>query len=460
MAEVVPTLRVPDGFDVPAYCAELLGRWHNPLIRHRTAADRHGRQPEAAAAAARPGPRAAGRRDASRGWSASRSRPGCASCPPGPATTARRCRWTTRSPTGCAPPSPAASEPRGRRGRAARAARGLRRRPARRPPLPRAPDRLPDHPHPRRGRCGGPRRRTDGVPVTPLVLDDDRLLPPDPTTRAIARELYAGVRDLPLVSMHGHVEAAVLATDDPFPDPAQLLVVPDHYVTRMLVSQGATLESLGVPRLDGGPVETDMRAVWRRFCAGWHLFRGTPSRLWLEHELHDVFGVRVAAVRGDRRPGLRPDRRLPRPPGVPAAGAVRRVPARDPGHHRLPDERPVPARRDRGLGLAGRGRADVPAGRAGAPGPARLEGRRRAAGRGLRRRRPTRTPASSPRSSSAARRSRGPARGPPTTGTRPPTRPRWSAPTPSGSTPTGCAAPSTRPARRRSRRTCSSRWGG
>ncbi len=129
--------------------------------------------------------------------------------------------------------------------------------------------------------------------MNPLVLDDDRLLPADPRSRAVARELYAAVRDLPLVSMHGHVEAAVLATDEPFPDPAQLLVVPDHYVTRMLVSQGATLESLGVPRLDGGPVETDMRAVWRRFCAGWHLFRGTPSRLWLEHELHDVFGVRV-----------------------------------------------------------------------------------------------------------------------------------------------------------------------
>ncbi len=129
--------------------------------------------------------------------------------------------------------------------------------------------------------------------MTALVLDDDRLLPADPGARAVARELYAGVRDLPLVSMHGHVDAALLATDEPFPDPAQLLVVPDHYVTRMLVSQGATLASLGVPRRDGGPVETDMRAVWRRFCSGWHLFRGTPSRLWLEHELHDVFGVRV-----------------------------------------------------------------------------------------------------------------------------------------------------------------------
>jgi glucuronate isomerase len=127
----------------------------------------------------------------------------------------------------------------------------------------------------------------------PLQLDDDRILPTDPAVRAIAREIFAAVRDLPLISMHGHVEASVLADDEPFGDPAQLLVVPDHYVTRMLVSQGVRLEELGVPRRDGGPVETDGRAIWRRFCAGWHLFRGTPSRFWLEQELHDVFGVNV-----------------------------------------------------------------------------------------------------------------------------------------------------------------------
>jgi glucuronate isomerase len=130
-------------------------------------------------------------------------------------------------------------------------------------------------------------------PVRPLELDDDRILPTEPAVRAIAREIFAAIRDLPLISMHGHVDASVLARDEPFPDPAQLLVVPDHYVTRMLVSQGMLLADLGVPRRDGGPVEQDGRAIWRRFCAGWHLFRGTPSRFWLEQELHDVFGVRV-----------------------------------------------------------------------------------------------------------------------------------------------------------------------
>ncbi|WP_299033316.1 glucuronate isomerase [uncultured Pseudokineococcus sp.] len=129
--------------------------------------------------------------------------------------------------------------------------------------------------------------------MRPLQLDDDRILPPDPHARAVAREIYGAVRGLPLISMHGHVEASVLARDEAFGDPASLLVVPDHYVTRMLVSQGTRLEDLGVPRRDGGPVETDGRAIWRRFCAGWHLYRGTPSRYWLEQELHDVFGVRV-----------------------------------------------------------------------------------------------------------------------------------------------------------------------
>ena len=129
--------------------------------------------------------------------------------------------------------------------------------------------------------------------ATPLVLHPDRALPADPATREVARRLYDTTRSLPLVCMHGHVEAEVLADDLPFPDPAHLLVVPDHYVTRMLVSQGIPLEDLGVPRRDGGAVESDPRAIWRRLCFNWHLFRGTPSRYWLEHELVEVFGVRV-----------------------------------------------------------------------------------------------------------------------------------------------------------------------
>ncbi|WP_125773178.1 glucuronate isomerase [Antribacter gilvus] len=125
--------------------------------------------------------------------------------------------------------------------------------------------------------------------TAPWTLHPDRALPADPTTRDVAREIYTATRDLPIVSMHGHVDVATFADDSPFPDPAQLLVVPDHYLTRMLVSQGARLADLGVGT--GPEVETDPRAIWRRFCAGWKHFRGTPTRFWLEHELVEIFGV-------------------------------------------------------------------------------------------------------------------------------------------------------------------------
>jgi glucuronate isomerase len=119
----------------------------------------------------------------------------------------------------------------------------------------------------------------------------DLLFPAEPQTRAIARELFAHVRELPLLSPHGHVDPGILADDQPFPDPAQLLISPDHYVTRMLLSQGIPPGELGVRRLDGGEAQTDPRKIWRTFSDNWHLFRGTPSKLWLEQTLRDVFGV-------------------------------------------------------------------------------------------------------------------------------------------------------------------------
>lgn len=122
-------------------------------------------------------------------------------------------------------------------------------------------------------------------------LHDDRLLPADPQVRAIARELYDQVRDLPLVCPHGHVAADLLADDEPFPDPAQLLIVPDHYVHRMLHSVGIPLSDLGIPRVDGPTPPVDPREVWRKFCEHWHLYRATPTRLWIEQELVEVFDV-------------------------------------------------------------------------------------------------------------------------------------------------------------------------
>jgi glucuronate isomerase len=131
-----------------------------------------------------------------------------------------------------------------------------------------------------------------------LRLDADRALPPDPATREPARTIYAATRSLPLVCMHGHVDAALLADDRPFGDPAGLLITPDHYVTRLIHAAGVPLEALGV----GAGAETDPRAIWRTFCTHWHLFRGTPSRFWLVHELVEVFGVGTApsAATADR----------------------------------------------------------------------------------------------------------------------------------------------------------------
>lgn len=151
-----------------------------------------------------------------------------------------------------------------------------------------------------------------------MLLHDDRLFPADPVTRGIARRLYATIRDLPIISPHGHTDPRWFAEDQPFPDPATLLVKPDHYIFRMLYSQGVRLEQLGIPRKDGSPVESDPRAVWSLFAKHWYLFRGTPTRLWFEHALSSVFGIneRLSPENADRiydriaekldEPGLRP----------------------------------------------------------------------------------------------------------------------------------------------------------
>jgi glucuronate isomerase len=125
-----------------------------------------------------------------------------------------------------------------------------------------------------------------------LTLHPDRLFPADEATRSIARALYAGVKDLPIVSPHGHTDPRWYAENEPFPDPSTLFIVPDHYVFRMLYSQGIALEALGVPRRDGGATEQDSRKIWQLFAANQHLFRGTPSAMWLAHAFHEVFGIR------------------------------------------------------------------------------------------------------------------------------------------------------------------------
>jgi glucuronate isomerase len=124
------------------------------------------------------------------------------------------------------------------------------------------------------------------------TLSPDRCFDANPAQRDVARQLYASVKNLPLVSPHGHVSPALLAEPDAtLGSPADLFIIPDHYVFRMLYSQGVPLEDLGVPTQDGTPVETDHRRIWQRFAEHFYLFRGTPTGLWLQDELINVFGV-------------------------------------------------------------------------------------------------------------------------------------------------------------------------
>jgi glucuronate isomerase len=120
----------------------------------------------------------------------------------------------------------------------------------------------------------------------PLELHADRLLPAESSTRAIARELYATVKDLPIVSPHGHTDPQWWASDANFGNATDLLLVPDHYVFRMLYSQGVAMEDLGI-RNKG----VDPRAAWRLFAERYHLFRGTPSRMWLDWVFAEAFGI-------------------------------------------------------------------------------------------------------------------------------------------------------------------------
>jgi glucuronate isomerase len=125
-----------------------------------------------------------------------------------------------------------------------------------------------------------------------LNLHNDRYFSSNPEEKKIARQLYAKVKDIPLICPHGHVNPNLFAENKPFPDPTELLVIPDHYLFRMLYSQGVSMKSLGIPRIDGGETEKDHRKIWQIVADHFYLFRGTPTGMWLKHEMHDVFGIR------------------------------------------------------------------------------------------------------------------------------------------------------------------------
>ncbi len=134
----------------------------------------------------------------------------------------------------------------------------------------------------------------------PLTLHPDRLFPADPAVRQVARRLYGEVAGLPIISPHGHTDPEWFATDAPFADATSLLLAPDHYLYRMLYSQGVPLEALGVPSRKG-PSAIDPRAAWRLLASNMQLFRGTPSAVWLNHVFAEVFGfdVRLDASTAD-----------------------------------------------------------------------------------------------------------------------------------------------------------------
>jgi glucuronate isomerase len=120
-----------------------------------------------------------------------------------------------------------------------------------------------------------------------MLIHEDRLFPADPETRAIAKALYAQVRGLPILSPHGHTQAAWFARNEAFSDPAKLFVQPDHYVYRMLYSQGVSMEDLEIGRRE----MKDPRGVWRIFARHYYLFRGTPTRMWLDFCFQELFGL-------------------------------------------------------------------------------------------------------------------------------------------------------------------------
>ena len=122
-------------------------------------------------------------------------------------------------------------------------------------------------------------------------LHEDRLFPAESTTGRIARELHESVKDLPILSPHGHTDPSWFANNEPFPDPTQLLVIPDHYVFRMLYSQGVSLESIGIGAAERGPDES--RRIWALFAEHYYLFRGTPTRMWLDYVFEKIFGLQL-----------------------------------------------------------------------------------------------------------------------------------------------------------------------
>lgn len=131
------------------------------------------------------------------------------------------------------------------------------------------------------------------------IMRSERYFSPNPEQKKLALQLYESIQGLPLICSHGHVNPRIFADPDyTFGSPTELLIVPDHYIFRMLSSQGIKLEDLGISRVDDGDIERDNRKIWQLFAENYYLFNGTPTGIWLRDELIDVFGV-IEKLNGD-----------------------------------------------------------------------------------------------------------------------------------------------------------------
>jgi len=119
----------------------------------------------------------------------------------------------------------------------------------------------------------------------------DRLFPQNKVALGLSQDLYKSITELPIISPHGHCEPSWFSENKRFPDPAQLFVVPDHYIFRMLVSQGVSLRELGINPIDDSDFEKDPRRIWKKFCENYYLFRGTPTAMWLDYSFEKVFEI-------------------------------------------------------------------------------------------------------------------------------------------------------------------------
>ncbi|MGJ8694324.1 MAG: glucuronate isomerase [Thalassotalea sp.] len=133
----------------------------------------------------------------------------------------------------------------------------------------------------------------------PYKMHPDRLFSSDSKEREISRLLYNSVKDLPIISPHGHTDPSWFANNNNFTNATELLIIPDHYVFRMLYSQGVSLDEIGLARVDGSTTDVDYLAVWKLFAKNYYLFHGTPSRMWMDYVFCEVFGFDVVLNEGN-----------------------------------------------------------------------------------------------------------------------------------------------------------------